>query len=606
MPKIPTYTARGDITTEAPSLQTRLQISPTATPAARLLKPISQVAEYYERERMIAEKADADKQYLELSTELDEIETNAGKLINPSEAQKVFNTQANFLIKEKLSQNKNKRIKNMLSNKFDQDIILRSNNVKKLSRAELDKQEEYNYNTELQLNLSKYKLGNEQEKMFYKNTIIANQESRSLHLNDSDLTKQKAIDSINQSFFDIDFNNLIDNNNFESALAMVKDVEGSKFLSSEKRFSYFETLEKEAEKYYRLENIKDAVLNKRAWSYDQKDRDTGLEELALTGELNDSQLSELAIGNNATYSLHKNALVAGFSNAATTGNPNTVRAGYDLYRLYEGQKGLAYLKNGMKLTDDQLDFYSTLDFMVDTMGMDLRVAMNDYESYYKNKNNPDVKAIIPDANKIKVTAENIAENFFTDDADNIDEIENLVRRYASILLKVRPTDQDEILKQVEKRIQSNFKVDGFGQFTAIKPFRIDTHDNSVKAYIKYLWDNDRINKDLNDFDDLIAVDVDPTSTTSLSGIRIINKSFPTTIVQFKPAEGDFDQNEFEVGIFSQKQIEQVIYPFGKDARYEAFIERQNINKNKSKVLAQEIIAGKTGIYVDIDESIIDE
>ena len=87
----------------------------------------------------------------------------------------------------------------------------------------------------------------------------------------------------------------------------------------------------------------------------------------------------------------------------------------------------------MKLTDDQLDFYATLDFMVDTMGMDLRAAMNDYAAYYKNKNNPDVKAIIPDANKIKVTAENIAESFSTDDADNIDEIENIVRRYATIL-----------------------------------------------------------------------------------------------------------------------------------------------------------------------------
>ena len=42
----------------------------------------------------------------------------------------------------------------------------------------------------------------------------------------------------------------------------------------------------------------------------------------------------------------------------------------------------------------------------------------------------------------------------------------------------------------------NFKVDGFGQFTAIKPFRLDTHDDSIKAYIKHLWDNDRINKGL--------------------------------------------------------------------------------------------------------------
>ncbi len=105
MPKIPTFQARGQITTETPSLQTGFKISPTVTPASKLIKPITQVAEYYERERMIADKADADKQYLELSTELDEIETNAGKLFNPTEAQRVFNTQANFLIKQKLDQN---------------------------------------------------------------------------------------------------------------------------------------------------------------------------------------------------------------------------------------------------------------------------------------------------------------------------------------------------------------------------------------------------------------------------------------------------------------------------------------------------------------------
>ena len=168
MPKIPTFKARGDITTATPTVQTGIKVSPTSTIAAALVKPIAQVAEYYERERMIAEKADADKQYLELSNELDEIETNAGKLFNPSEAQSTFNTQANFLIKEKLGQTKNKRIKEMLTNKFDQDIIIRSNNVKKLARAELDKQEEYNYNTELQINLSKYKFASPEEKDIYK------------------------------------------------------------------------------------------------------------------------------------------------------------------------------------------------------------------------------------------------------------------------------------------------------------------------------------------------------------------------------------------------------------------------------------------------------
>ena len=236
MPKIPTFQARGQITTEAPSLRTGLQVSPTATPAAALVKPIAEVAEYYEREKLIAEKADAEKQYLELSTELDEIETNAGKLFNPTEAQRTFSTQANFLIKQKLDQTKNKRVKKMMSDLFDQDIIVRNNNVKKLARAELDKQEEYNYDTKYQINLSKYKLAtNQTEKDFYQNQMFLNQESKSLYFKDSDSTKNIAMDSIKKDLLVSDVEQLIENNQFESAKNILEDVDNTPFLDADKR-----------------------------------------------------------------------------------------------------------------------------------------------------------------------------------------------------------------------------------------------------------------------------------------------------------------------------------------------------------------------------------
>ena len=451
------------------------------------------------------------------------------------------------------------------------------------------------------MNLSKYTLATGEEKMFYKNTILSNLESRSLYLNDSDLTKQQSMDKVNVDLFDVDFNTFMDNKQFGSALNSVKDLENTKFLTADQRNKYINKIEKESIEYTKLENIKDAMLNKRAWGYEDKDRKDGIEALALSGQYNDTQISELAIGNNTSYSLHKNVMTAGFSNAATTGKPETVRAGYETYKMYKMQGGLSYLKSGMKLTDDQMDYYDTLDFMVDTMGMDIRSAMNDYGTYYKNKNNPDVKSIVADSSKVKNTAKDIADNFFTDDADNIDEIENLVKRYATILLKVRPSDQDGILDSVQKRIESSFRVDAFGNLTAIKPHRPDTHDVSVKAYIKNLWDTGRINKDINDFDDLIAVDVDPTSTTSISGVRIINKTFPTTPVIFKPAVGDFDENEFELGIFTDKQLEQVIYPFGSDARWESWKDRQNARKLEQDQLQAEIIATKSGMFMPIEE-----
>jgi len=601
MPKIPTFQARGTITAEAPSVTTNIQMSPTATPAAALLKPITQIAEYYEREKLIADKAEATKEYINLSNELDEIETESGKIINPSEAQNTFQTQSRFLVKQKIDQIKNKRIKKMISDKFDIDIITRSNNVKKSSRGELEKQEEYNYNTEYEMNLSKYTLATGDEKNIYRNAILSNLESRSLYLNDNELTKQESLDKVNLDLFDVDFNTLMDNKQFGSALASVKDLNNTKFLTADQRIKYIEKIESESQEYTNLENIKDAMLNKRAWGYDKKDKEKGIEALALSGQYNDTQIAELAIGSDVSYGLHKNVMTAGFSNAATTGNPTTVRAGYETYKMYKMQGGLAYLKSGMKLSDDQMDYYDTLDFMVDTMGMDIRSAMNDYGTYYKNKNNPDVKSIVADTSKVKSTAKDIANNFFTDDADNIDEIENLVKRYATILLKVRPSDQDGILDSVQKRIESNFRVDAFGNLTAIKPHRPDTHDVAVKAYIKNLWDTGRINKEFNDFDDLIAVDVDPTSTTSISGIRIINKTFPTTPVIFKPAVGDFDENEFELGIFTDKQLEEVIYPFGSDARWEAWKDRQNARKLEQEMLQAEIIASKTGMLMPIEE-----
>nr|BAR15151.1 hypothetical protein [uncultured Mediterranean phage uvMED]BAR15179.1 hypothetical protein [uncultured Mediterranean phage uvMED]BAR15198.1 hypothetical protein [uncultured Mediterranean phage uvMED]BAR15213.1 hypothetical protein [uncultured Mediterranean phage uvMED]BAR15232.1 hypothetical protein [uncultured Mediterranean phage uvMED] len=236
MPKIPTFQARGQITTEAPSVRTGIQISPTATPAAALVKPVTEIAEYYEREKMIADKAEAEKQYLELSIELDEIENNAGKLFNPTEAQSTFDSQSTFLVKQKLDQSKNKRVKKMMSDLFNQDIIVRKNNVKKKSREELDKQEEYNYNTKYEISLSKYKLASSQEeKDFYQNQMFLNQESRSLYFKDSESTKNIAIDNIKKDLLVTDVEQLIENNQFESAKNILEDVDNTPFLDADKR-----------------------------------------------------------------------------------------------------------------------------------------------------------------------------------------------------------------------------------------------------------------------------------------------------------------------------------------------------------------------------------
>ena len=51
MPKIPTFTRRTEITTEAPTLRTSIQVSPTATPAAALLPVAESVQSYFIKQR---------------------------------------------------------------------------------------------------------------------------------------------------------------------------------------------------------------------------------------------------------------------------------------------------------------------------------------------------------------------------------------------------------------------------------------------------------------------------------------------------------------------------------------------------------------------------
>nr|ADD96006.1 hypothetical protein [uncultured organism MedDCM-OCT-S04-C1073] len=90
------------------------------------------------------------------------------------------------------------------------------------------------------MNLSKYTLATGKEKMFYKNTILSNLESRSMYLNDNELSKQQSLDKVNLDLFDVDFNTLMDNKQFGSALASVKDLNNTKFLSNDQRINYIE------------------------------------------------------------------------------------------------------------------------------------------------------------------------------------------------------------------------------------------------------------------------------------------------------------------------------------------------------------------------------
>ena len=63
MPKIPTFITQGRPTTEAPSVRTGIQVSPTATPAAGLIPFTQSIQDYFIKQRDNNEKLEARKKF---------------------------------------------------------------------------------------------------------------------------------------------------------------------------------------------------------------------------------------------------------------------------------------------------------------------------------------------------------------------------------------------------------------------------------------------------------------------------------------------------------------------------------------------------------------
>jgi len=328
------------------------------------------------------------------------------------------------------------------------------------------------------------------------------------------------------------------------------------------------------ENFLKLENIKinsETVLERKGFLLNEKEKNEAIDSLYSTNKYSDSQIAELAIQNGGVVDQHKKLLNVGFSNAAITGNTAAVGASINLYRNYRSQGALPYLRNSMKLTEDQMDFYDTALFLTDTMGETLPNAVAAYSQYYKNKNSTEIKSRFVDSKKIQSTAKDLTSFWFKTDAKNVSQIEDLVAKYANTLYKIYPADQDKILESVKQRISENFRVDIFDNLVPIKKYRPELHDVSVKAYIDFLYNSGRINKDKHDLEDLIAVDIESMGRFDISGIQIINRKYPTSIVIFNPSPADFDKNEFSRGVITDKQLIENVYPLARDQRYQDFL-----------------------------------
>ena len=145
MPKIPTFTAQARPTAEPTGVTTNLQLSPTATPAGALIKPISQIADYYAIEKQISNKVKAGELFGDATVDIFNAAEEAELKITPQEGIDYFNQQYNSIKNKYKSQainsdvasyfdlefsaNKNKYVNNILSKTRTNLVTTRVNQV---------------------------------------------------------------------------------------------------------------------------------------------------------------------------------------------------------------------------------------------------------------------------------------------------------------------------------------------------------------------------------------------------------------------------------------------------------------------------------------------
>tara|TARA_R110000803_G_scaffold176660_1_gene239053 strand:+ start:339 stop:1748 length:1410 start_codon:yes stop_codon:yes gene_type:complete len=211
MPKIPTFTAgRTEMTTQTASVGSNIQISPNSSMAAALLPAADAITNYAVKKRNATEALEAQKIVLELKSESDKLKYSQKDNINEGEAIENFSKEFNPLLKKKIDNVKNRRIKKLVS---DNMILENAENIytlKKQSFEAFEKESVRIYNNTQASNIGKYKTSEDPKlKDKYKSELYrAAEVYNDAHgLGEYDLKKRK--ETIDNALFITDAEGLI-------------------------------------------------------------------------------------------------------------------------------------------------------------------------------------------------------------------------------------------------------------------------------------------------------------------------------------------------------------------------------------------------------------
>tara|TARA_R110001592_G_scaffold186889_1_gene431330 strand:+ start:88 stop:1923 length:1836 start_codon:yes stop_codon:yes gene_type:complete len=605
MPKIPTYQARGRPTAEVGAVKTNIKLSPFATPAAALMPVAEKVSEYYLKQKELANKTEANKKFFEIQNDVDIIQERLKNNIQEDESVNLFNQGYKIATEEKINQIKNNRVKELLQTKLNIEYPEYLLKVKKNSRNALEQESVASHNSSQNIYMSQYYFANEEEQKIIKDKLIQNE----IDFNTSWMTGKpsldKAVKKIESDLYIGKIKKNITDKNYGQALSLLKDVDSSKFLDYEERIKLVGEV-KEGFKITLNENNVDNILKNSVGFYAKsgqlKDTDgknitnkqlqQGMvrmsQEVDANGQLvyTQPQLAQIAIGNNTVNPIHKEGINAGYNNLSVTGNQEYVKQGYKLYKIYSTQRGRNFMRGTMKIDRSAIEMYDRMDFALNAMKMTegqaiqatikIQQDINLPETQRKRVNETDVQA---------ATGSIVDQNWSWKEAENSAFISDTIRRVANTVFKIGGTKEDAI-EYAESFIDQNYYLDIFGNLVPAKTNRPGYHDTTLKIYIKQLWDQGKINKEQNELDDIIAVDISPNQFSDVEGVEIINKKTRQVITMFENSQGDFDEDVYDQAVFTQKELHEKVYPLAQDERYKDYIQKY-INRRDQMLLFNE-------------------
>ena len=237
MPKIPTFTAKGSITSEPSAVVSDIQLSPRSTMASALIPAADQIQAYSIKKRDNEEKLEAKKTLLNLKAESDKIVESQKDNPNEQESIDVWKTNFQNLSKNKIANIQNKRIKKLVEDSLSLEESESIYHLKTNSFKAYEKESIQVYNDKINMDVAKYKgtdnaiLKVKYEEELYRDATDFNNEHE---LGSSDLENRlKTIDA-SLLFVDSDYTIGLGFNNTADEIAKLDSgINGASFINDE-------------------------------------------------------------------------------------------------------------------------------------------------------------------------------------------------------------------------------------------------------------------------------------------------------------------------------------------------------------------------------------